>query len=176
MSTVTETVTETRLERSPAGILYKVITEGVVHRIYLGNRPVREYTSLDSALKAVREGDSFLDREAEAGIAPLPCTTCGEDGHSEPHCPVEAVKALSATGVEQGTQSPRRWVRKVAIGVLIADVVALSVTGVVVWHRSGPAPVRGTVVESRCIDGRISQSIDDANPAGLLAYDTGVSC
>jgi hypothetical protein len=73
-------------------------------------------------------------------------------------------------------QSPRRWVRYAVIGVLLADVVALSVTPVVGGHRSDPAPVRGPVVESRCVDGRITQAIDDGNPAGWLAYDTGVSC
>jgi len=171
------TVAETRLERSPAGILYKIITEGAVNRVYLGRRPLREFTTLAAAVKAVREGDSFLDREAQTGIAPLPCTTCGEDGHSEPHCPAEAVKAPPGAGVEQGTQSPRhRWVRNAVIGILLADVVALSAAGVMALHRADPASLRGVVVESSCIDGRITQSIDDGDPAGLLAYDTGVSC
>jgi hypothetical protein len=70
-----------------------------------------------------------------------------------------------------------RAVRATALGVLTLEAAGLLL---VVANRpesaSATPPDRGTVVESRCIDGRITESIDDGNPAGLLAYDTGVTC
>jgi hypothetical protein len=61
--------------------------------------------------------------------------------------------------------------------LLAADVVAVLVTVTVLSHRPNPAPaVRRTVVDSVCVDGRITQGSDDHSPSGLLAYDTGVTC
>jgi len=74
-----------------------------------------------------------------------------------------------------------RAVRATAAGVLTLDAAALLLALLVVGNRPEPVsattpPDRGTVLESRCIDGRITETIDDGNPAGWLAYDTGVSC
>ena len=70
----------------------------------------------------------------------------------------------------------RPTARTTAVALLAADVVAVLVTVAVVSQRPDPTPVRRTVVDSRCIDGRITQGIDDRTPAGLLAYDTGETC
>jgi hypothetical protein len=71
-----------------------------------------------------------------------------------------------------------RVARKVALAVIAAQAATLlaGTTIAVLRPHDPPAPVRHTVVESRCIDGHVDQSIDDGNPAGLLAYDTGVDC
>lgn len=72
---------------------------------------------------------------------------------------------------------PGRMARKIAFGVLATQAAALLAgTAIVVLRPDNPAPARHTVVESRCIDGHIDQSIDDGNPSGLIAYDTGVPC
>jgi hypothetical protein len=74
-----------------------------------------------------------------------------------------------------------RAVRATAVGVLTVDAAGLLACLLVAVNRPEPdsattSPGRGTVVESRCIDGRVTEAIDDGNPAGWLAYDTGVSC
>ena len=71
----------------------------------------------------------------------------------------------------------RPTVRAAALTILAADVMAVLVTLTVISHRPDPEPAaRHTVVDSRCIDGRITQGINDHSPSGLLAYDTGVTC
>jgi hypothetical protein len=73
-----------------------------------------------------------------------------------------------------------RAVRATALGLLTLDAAALLACLLVAGTGPEPASAtsgdRGTVVESRCLDGRITESIDDGNPVGLLAYDTGVTC
>jgi hypothetical protein len=74
-----------------------------------------------------------------------------------------------------------RAVRATAVGVLTVDAAVLLAGLLVVINRPEPvsattSPDRGTVVETRCIDELITETIDDGNPAGWLAYDTGVSC
>lgn len=69
-----------------------------------------------------------------------------------------------------------RAARRVAISVLAIDAAALVLVTTLAATRPEPAPDRGTVVESVCNDGQLVQGIDDGNPDGLLAYNTGVSC
>ncbi len=71
-----------------------------------------------------------------------------------------------------------RLVRRALIGVLVAEFMTGLVVALAAAAGSDPGPQyrAPVVVESRCIDGHVDQSIDDGNPAGLLAYDTGVAC
>ena len=54
--------------------------------------------------------------------------------------------------------------------------VHCAVNGRLLRRPPAAAPAGPVVVDSQCIDGHQVQGIDDGNPAGLLARDTGVSC
>lgn len=93
---------------------------------------------------------------------------------------------MSSTGAHIRSSKPHYaspLLRRVSAGLLVAVLsaapAALVVRAVVDQGQAdqGNSPQVSRVVETRCLNGRVQQSLDTGRPDGLLlAHDTGVSC
>lgn len=70
--------------------------------------------------------------------------------------------------------------RRAAVGRLALGTLALPLCCLPLFPHDDAAPkppaYRSVVVDSQCVDGRVVEAIDDGNPAGWLAQNTGERC